>query len=85
MTDDLTSTECQFALDRGEGMSHSIRSYLQRRTTEELENILTLYAGETASELNREVVKITIGILAEREAYLPEEFLGTVRACLENR
>ena len=47
-------------------MSHSIYSYLQRRTTEELENILILYMADTESELSREVVRMTMGILAER-------------------
>ena len=66
-------------------MDHSIWSYLQRRTAEELENILISYMGDTESELNREIVRMTIGILAEREVFLPEESLETVRAYLGNR
>ena len=66
MIGELTFTECQFADDEGADMSHSIYSYLQRRTTEELENILILYMADTESELSREVVRMTMGILAER-------------------
>ena len=65
-------------------MSHSIRSYLQRRTTEELENILVLYTGEKASELNKEIARMTIGILVEREASLSAEYLERVRDYLDN-
>ena len=80
----MTFTECQIWLEKGEDMGHSIRSYLQRRTTEELENILVLYTGEKASELNKEIARMTIGILVEREASLSAEYLERVRYYLDN-
>ena len=71
---ELTFTECQFMDDEGEDMSHSLYSYLQRRTTEELENILILYMRDPASEVGREVVRMTVDILSEREVHLPAEY-----------
>ena len=83
MTLELTFTKCQNVFHKGEGMDHSMCGYLQRRTTEELENILISYMGQTVSELNKEVVRMTIDILAERKVYLPEEYLEIVRDYLE--
>ena len=48
-----------------------------------MENILISYMGQTVSELNKEVVRMTVDILAERKVYLPEEYLEMVRDYLE--
>ena len=65
-------------------MDHSIWSYLQRRTTEELENILMSYLGEATSELNREVIQLTLQVLSERNVYLTAECLNQIRDYFEN-
>ena len=65
-------------------MSHSIYNYLQRRTTEELECVLMSYLGEVASELNREVIRLTLQVLSERNVYLPAECLNQIRDYFEN-
>ena len=65
-------------------MNHSIYSYLQRRTTEELENVLMSYLGEVTSELNREVIQLTLQVLSERNVYLSAECLNQIRDYFEN-
>ena len=49
-------------------MNHSMYSYLKRRSTEELENVLQLWIGDESSRINREVVKLTVHILCERNS-----------------
>lgn len=60
-------------------MSHSLYCYLRRRTTEELENILHLCVDDVESAINREVVRLTVNILWERDpdtlVQLPAELL----------
>ena len=65
-------------------MSHSIYSYLQRRSTEEFENVLMSYLGEVTSELNREVIQLTLQVLIERNVYLSAECLNQIRDYFEN-
>ena len=65
-------------------MSHSIYSYLQRRSTEELENVLMSYLGEVTSELNREVIQLKLQVLSERNVYLSAECLNQIRDYFEN-
>lgn len=65
-------------------MNHSIYSYLQRRTTEELENVLMSYLGEAMSELNREVIQLTLQVLSERNVHLTAECLNQIRGYFEN-
>lgn len=59
-------------------MSHSLYCYL-RRTTEELENTLHLCVDDVESAINREVVRLTVNILWERNpnalVQLPTELL----------
>ena len=69
---------------RTKTMSHSIYSYLQRRSTEELENVLMSYLGEVTSELNREVIQLTLQVLSERNVYLSAECLNQIRDYFEN-
>ena len=60
-------------------MSHSLYCYLKRRTTEELKNILHLCVDDVESAINREVVRLTVNILLERNpntlVQLPVELL----------
>ena len=66
-------------------MSHSLYSYLRRRTTEELENVLVLYMADRNSALSREVLRLTISVLSERGVNLPAECLEWLKEDLENR
>lgn len=66
-------------------MSHSLYSYLRRRTTEELENVLVLYMGDRDSALSREVLRMTISVLSERGVNLSAECLEWLKEDLENR
>ena len=51
-------------------MNHSMYSYLKRRSTEELENVLQLCIGDESSGINTEVIKLTVQILCERNSDL---------------
>ena len=51
-------------------MSHSLYSYLKRKTTEELQNILNLCADDMESPINREIVRLTVRNLWERDAFV---------------
>ena len=48
-------------------MDHSIYGYLQRRTTEELHNILSGYLDMRRSEYEEEVVRMILEILEKRK------------------
>lgn len=65
-------------------MSNSVYAYLQRRTTEELENVLMSYLSEVPSALNREVIRLTLQVLSERKVCLPAECLQQVSDYFEN-
>lgn len=65
-------------------MSHSVYCYLQRRSTEELENVLMSYLGEATSELNREVIRLTLQVLNERKVCLPAEYIQQISDYFEN-
>lgn len=49
-------------------MNHSMYSYLKRRSTEELENVLQIWVGDESSGINKEVIKLTVQILCERNS-----------------
>ena len=51
-------------------MDHSLRGYLERRTTEELENVLELYQDDD-TDVGRDLFQIAQEILRRREAQRP--------------
>ena len=63
-------------------MSHSLYSYLRRRTTEELEAALQLCMEDNKSDTSREMVKQTLQILYERGVHLSQETLEQLDAIL---
>ena len=65
-------------------MSHSVYGYLQRRTTEELENALTSYLSGATSEFNREVIRMTLQVLNERNVCLSAEYQQQISDYFEN-
>lgn len=65
-------------------MNHSVYGYLQRRTTEELENALTSYLSGATSEFNREVIRMTLQVLNERNVCLSAEYQQQISDYFEN-
>lgn len=50
---------------------HSIRSYLRRRTTEQLDEILLLYLQQEVCTFNKNIILTILDVLKEREKDKP--------------
>lgn len=55
-------------------MEHSLQAYLERRTTEELDDILNSQLEQELTELNASIIYMVLNILWDREKDLPRVY-----------